>query len=73
MSCKHLQQLYTLCAQHDLKLSATDLIRVTCQQCGEVEVCPSVLMDEYDAKQERTSAESVTEEGTQDPAAEASD
>jgi hypothetical protein len=64
MSCKHLQQLYTLCAAHDLKLSATDLIRVTCQQCGEVEVCPSVLTDEYDAKQQQESTEEDAEDAT---------
>jgi hypothetical protein len=50
MTCVHLQQLYKLCHEHDLKLSGTDLIRVVCQQCGEQEVCPSTLMDEYDAK-----------------------
>jgi hypothetical protein len=26
------------------------LIRVVCNQCGEHEVCPSTLMDEYDAR-----------------------
>jgi len=26
------------------------LIRVLCHQCGEQEVCPSTLMDEYDSK-----------------------
>jgi hypothetical protein len=51
MTCVHLQQLYKLCHEHDLKLSGSDLIRVVCHQCGEQEVCPSTLMDEYDAKQ----------------------
>jgi hypothetical protein len=45
------QKLYKLCLEHDLKLGGTDLIRVFCHQCGEQEVCPSTLMDEYDAKQ----------------------
>lgn len=49
MTCKHLQQLYKLCQDHDLKLGSSDLVRVVCQQCGEKEVCPSTLMDEYDS------------------------
>ena len=49
MACVHLQQLYRLCQEHDLKLGGADLIRVVCKQCGEREVCPSTLMDEYDA------------------------
>jgi hypothetical protein len=48
-----LQKLYRLCQEHDLKLGGSDLIRVFCHQCGEQEVCPSTLMDEYDAKQAR--------------------
>ena len=63
MTCVHLQQLYKLCQEHELKLGASDLIRVVCHQCGEREVCPSTLMDEYDAVQAKTSAE---EQPTQD-------
>jgi hypothetical protein len=51
MTCVHLQQLYKLCQDHDLKLGGSDLIRVVCKQCGEQETCPSTLTDEYDAKQ----------------------
>ena len=50
MTCVHLQQLYKLCQDQELKLSGTDLIRVVCTKCGVQEVCPSTLMDEYDAK-----------------------
>ena len=49
MTCVHLQQLYKLCQEHDLKISGPEMIRVVCKQCGEHEVCPSVLTDEYDA------------------------
>jgi hypothetical protein len=49
MTCVHLRQLYKLCEEHDLKLSGTDLIRVVCNQCGEQEVCPSMLTSEYEA------------------------
>lgn len=51
MTCIHLQQLYQLCREHDLKLGGSDLIHVVCNQCGQQEVCPSTLTDEYDAKQ----------------------
>ena len=51
MTCVHLQQLYKLCQEQDLKLGGPDLIRLVCRQCGEHEVCPSTLMDEYDARQ----------------------
>ena len=51
MTCVHLQQLFKLCQDQKLKLGGSDLIRVVCHQCGLQEVCPSTLMDEYDAKQ----------------------
>lgn len=50
MTCIHLQRLYKLCQDHELKLASSDLIRVVCQQCEEQEVCPSTLTDEYEAK-----------------------
>ena len=53
MACVHLQQLYNLCRDQKLKLGGADLIRVVCTQCGEQEVCPSTMMDEYDAKHEK--------------------
>ncbi len=50
MTCVHLKQLYDLCQKNELKLGASDLIRVVCHQCNEQEVCPSVLVDEYEAR-----------------------
>lgn len=49
MTCTHLQQLYKLCREYDLKLAGSDLIRVVCPQCGAQEVCPSNLMDQCDS------------------------
>ncbi len=49
MVCTHLKELYQLCETNQLRIASSDLVRVTCKQCGEVETCPSVLMDEYDA------------------------
>jgi hypothetical protein len=43
-------QLYQLCQDSELKLSSSDLIRVICKQCQKEEVCPSVLVEEYDAR-----------------------
>ncbi len=51
MACIHLQQLVKLCEEHELRLSSSDLIRMLCPQCGEQEVCPSTLTDEYDARE----------------------
>ncbi|MFO1043212.1 MAG: hypothetical protein U0941_15575 [Planctomycetaceae bacterium] len=51
MVCTHLKELYVLCEQHDLRLGGSDLIRIVCRQCGNVETCPSVLMDEYDSRE----------------------
>jgi hypothetical protein len=50
MTCIHLQQLYQLCQQNDLKLSSSDLIHIVCKQCDKEEVCPSTLAVEYDKK-----------------------
>ena len=48
MPCVHLRELYSLCQEHDLKISSSDLVRIVCKQCGVVETCPSVYADEYD-------------------------
>ena len=55
MPCIHLKQLYDLCHEHDLKLSGGDLVQLVCHQCGKKEVCPSVLMDEYDTLKDEES------------------
>ena len=57
MTCVHLQQLYRLCRDHDLKLGSSDLIHIVCNQCGVQDVCPSMLSDEYDAKHPQSTAE----------------
>lgn len=56
MPCVHLQQLFQLCADHEIKLASSDLIHIVCTQCDEKEVCPSVLTDEYDASQPAANA-----------------
>ena len=48
MTCIHLRKLYELCEQNDIKLSSAELVHVVCTQCGQKEVCPSMLMDEFD-------------------------
>jgi predicted RNA-binding Zn-ribbon protein involved in translation (DUF1610 family) len=50
MSCMHLKKLYDLCVEQDLKIGGTDLVRFVCKQCGEQEVCPTMLMEEYEAQ-----------------------
>jgi hypothetical protein len=48
MTCAHLNQLYQLCKDSQVRLSSTDLIHIVCKQCEKEEVCPSVLFEEYD-------------------------
>ena len=67
MTCKHLQQLFNLCQEHELKLGSSDLVRVVCQKCGEKEVCPSTLMDEYDSEHPQATNHSKDEQ-VDDPA-----
>jgi hypothetical protein len=50
MTCVHLKELYQLCQENSLRFSGSDLVHIVCQECGEQEVCPSVLTDEYEAK-----------------------
>ena len=61
MSCKHLQELYAMCARNNVKLSSTDLIRVVCSECGVEEECPSLLCAEYDARHPEGDAAAQTE------------
>ncbi len=48
MACIHLQQLYDLCREHEIKLGGSDLIHFVCEQCGKQEVCPSMLIDHHE-------------------------
>lgn len=50
MVCDHLKELFALCETHQLKIAGADLVRIVCKTCNEHEVCPSMLMDEYDAR-----------------------
>jgi hypothetical protein len=56
MSCVHLRKLYQLCQQEGLKLAGPDLIHIVCEQCGEKEVCPSLMYDQYEALEQRQQA-----------------
>lgn len=60
MTCVHLRELYQLCQSENLKLSSSDLIHIVCQQCGEQEVCPSLLTKE-DSKDQDTSGQNPEE------------
>ena len=48
MTCVHLRRLYQLCQDEHLRIGGADLVRIVCHQCGEQEVCPSLLLDEYE-------------------------
>jgi Fe2+ or Zn2+ uptake regulation protein len=59
MACIHLQKLYDLCREHEIKLGGSDLIHLVCEQCGRQEVCPSMLVDHRDSDPEMTPAPAV--------------
>jgi hypothetical protein len=63
MSCVHLKKLYELCMQEDLKIGGGDLVHFVCKQCGHQEVCPTLLMEEYEAQhpEETAKQEEATE------------
>lgn len=49
MTCVHLRKLFQLCEDNDLKFSGGELVHIVCKQCQLEEVCPSLLVDEYEA------------------------
>ena len=57
MTCEHLRKLYQLCQSQELKISSADVVRIVCKQCQEVEVCPSMMTDEYNARQSETKSQ----------------
>ncbi len=59
MACIHLQQLYDLCRENEIKLGGSDLIHLVCEQCGKQEVCPSMLVDHHDAEPEEAAPAAV--------------
>jgi len=60
MPCEHLKQLYDLCNKHELQLSSSDLIRIMCPHCQVEEICPSVYMVEYEARETRDSTDQAS-------------
>lgn len=50
MTCQHLRKLYQLCRENNLSISSSDVVRITCRECDEIEVCPSMLSQEYEAR-----------------------
>ena len=63
MTCVHLKQLFQLCQDNNLRLSSADLVHVVCQQCGKEEVCPSVLMENYETTHVREEGVASDEDG----------
>lgn len=51
MPCVHLQQLYQLCRDSQVRLSSAELIHIVCRQCNQEEVCPSLLFEQYEEMQ----------------------
>jgi len=69
MVCTHLRELYDLCQRNHLRFGGSDLIRIVCKQCDQVETCPSVLTDEYDSayRKHKSNASQQSPIGTERP------
>jgi hypothetical protein len=52
MTCVHLQKLYQLCLDSKIRVSSSDLVNMVCEECGVKEECPSVLLDEYEHREQ---------------------
>ncbi|WP_254513580.1 hypothetical protein [Anatilimnocola floriformis] len=63
MTCVHLQQLVQLCHDSELRLSSSDLIHIVCKQCGKQDVCPSNLVEQFDAEDSNQAAAEVGKTG----------
>lgn len=64
MPCVHLRQLIQLCEDNQIKVGGSDVIHLVCEQCGQQEVCPDMMLDEYDARvADRESAPQPPTEG----------
>lgn len=61
MVCTHLKELYRFCEENQLRLAGPELIQIVCKQCEEEETCPSMLMDEYDARHPDERAEEAAQ------------
>lgn len=61
MTCKHLRQLFQLCDDNELRFSSSDLVHIVCKQCEKEEVCPSVLLDEYETEHPETVKETESQ------------
>ena len=63
MPCVHLKQLIQLCEEHQLKVGGSDVVHFVCEQCGQQEVCPDIMVDEYDARSGEDGADSGDDSG----------
>ena len=61
MPCVHLKQLIQLCEEHQLKVGGSDVVHFVCEQCGQQEVCPDVMIDEYDARSGESASADASE------------
>ncbi|MCP4079920.1 MAG: hypothetical protein GY819_02570 [Planctomycetaceae bacterium] len=50
MPCNQLKELYQLCEKNDFKIGSLDIVRLICKKCNVKEVCPAVLIEEYESE-----------------------
>ncbi|MCA9119475.1 MAG: hypothetical protein H6822_05450 [Planctomycetaceae bacterium] len=59
MTCVHLKKLYKFCQEENVKIGGTDLVRIVCEQCGVQDECPSMLMEQLEAKEAKTTQDTA--------------
>lgn len=69
MPCVHLQKLFQLCEDNQLRFSSADLVHVVCDQCQRDEVCPTMLMDQFEGGDSDEGEQEPTDSAPGGPAA----
>ena len=60
MACVHLQELFQLCQENDLKVSGADLVHFVCEKCNRQEVCPMSMLEQQEETVQISPPESET-------------
>lgn len=46
MVCEHIKDLYKYVREHDLKVSAIDIINIECKKCKDKDKCSSIPLQQ---------------------------
>ena len=66
MTCIHLQEMFQLCKDNELRISSADLVHIVCKQCQKDEVCPTLLLEQYESRHPEQQLDSETNTASPD-------